>query len=259
MVHVQRFPYHPLLGRHMLLDDRSLPYAIERQETPPTIKPVDHPISIPILDQSNLLAQGIHVSQLVPGATDVDGLGSCTCNAGTYSLSTSPALSERVRAAGEVLDERFAIRLYPKVTRADEYPDVAFPPTDCGSSGLGVCKVLKARGLIGSYTWATTLEGVAALLQRGSIMFGAPWYEAWFEPGPDGFVDEGGWESSEVAGGHEFCVVALETWDERAPENSVIRFPNSWNRSWGDNGYGRMRLATYARLRAQIDVKQIRV
>jgi hypothetical protein len=51
----------------------------------------------------------------------------------------------------------------------DEYPDVAFPPTDCGSSGLGVCKVLKACGLIGSYQWATTLDGLAALLQRGSV------------------------------------------------------------------------------------------
>lgn len=39
------------------------------------------------------------------------------------------------------------------------------------------------------------------------------------------------------------CVVALESWDERDPGRSVVRFPNSWNESWGDRGYGRMRSA----------------
>jgi hypothetical protein len=106
------------------------------------------------------------------------------------------------------------------------------------------------------------VQGVGALLQRGSIMFGTPWYNAWFEPDADGFVDAGGperWEPSGVAGGHEICVIALESWDERDPGKSVVRFPNSWNESWGVNGYGRMRLSTYNALRKQIDVKQIRV
>jgi hypothetical protein len=59
--------------------------------------------------------------------------------------------------------------------------------------------MLRARGITGSYQWVTTLEGVAALLQRGSVLFGVPWYNAWFEPDSDGFVDAGGpdrWESS---------------------------------------------------------------
>lgn len=95
---------------------RSLDHAIERVESRPDIKPIVHPIPIPILDQSDLDTQGIDVSQLVPGAKKVTELGSCTGNAGTCSLSTSPALSERVRAAGETLDEPFGIRLYADVT-----------------------------------------------------------------------------------------------------------------------------------------------
>lgn len=262
MVHVHRYPHHPLLGRHQVLDERSLPYTIEREETRPAIKPIDHPISIPILDQSDLLAQGLHTSQLVHGAQDVDGLGSCTGNAGTYALSASPKLTERITAAGNVLDESYAIRLYADATRADEILGEQWPPTDGGSSGLGICRALRRRRLIGSYQWATSLEGLAALLQRGTALVGTPWFNSWFEPDADGFVDAGrpeDWESSGLAGGHEICVVALEAWDERAPENSVVRFPNSWSDSWGDGGYGRMRLSTYAALRREIDVKQIRV
>jgi hypothetical protein len=259
MVEIHRYPHHPLLGRNLVRDERSLAHTIEAETTKPAIKPIDHPLGIDILDQSDLDTQGIDVSQLIPGAPKVKELGSCTGQAGTYNLSTSPKLSAAVKAAGGVLDERFAIVLYADASEADEYPGEAFPPTDCGSSGLGVCKVLKARGLIGSYTWATTLEGVAALLQRGSVMFGTPWYEAWFEPDSDGFVDGGDWEASGVAGGHEICVTRLETWDERDPGKSVIVFPNSWAKGWGEQGYGRMRLATYSRLRSQVDVKQIRV
>ena len=43
---------------------------------------VDHVIPIPVLDQEDLHKQGIDVSTLVPGAQDVDALGSCTCNTG---------------------------------------------------------------------------------------------------------------------------------------------------------------------------------
>lgn len=262
MADVRRYPYHPLLGRHQVLDERSLPYTIERQTTRPTIRPVDHPISIDILDQSNLIEQGIDVSQVVPGAPRAKALGSCTGNAGTYSLSTSPTLTGRVRNAGGTLDERFGIKLYADATHADEDLGEAFPPTDCGSSGLGVCRVLQKRGLIGSYQWATTMEGLAALLQRGSIMLGTPWFNSWFEPDADGFVDGGGpetWEASGLAGGHEICATTLLTWDERDPGKSVIGGPNSWNRGWGLGGYWRMRLSTYQLLRRQIDVKQIRV
>jgi hypothetical protein len=258
---VIRFPHHPLLGGHQVRDPRNLSHTIERDETKPKIAPIDHPLGIDILDQSNLLAQGIHTSKLVKGAADVDELGSCTCNAGTYSLSTSPTIRERVKAAGKTLDESFAITMYGEVTRADEVPG-NWPPDDTGSSGYGVCKVFKRHGWIGSYQWATTAEGLAALLQRGSVMIGMPWFNSFFEPDRDGFIDGGSpddWESSGLAGGHELCVTRLETWDARDPGKSVIVLPNSWNRSWGDNGYGRMRLSTYTALRKQIDVKQIRV
>lgn len=262
MVHVQRYPLHPLLGRHQVLDERSLAHTIEREETKPTIKPIDHPLGIPILDQSNLDSQGIDVSQLIPGAPKLKELGSCTGQAGTYSLSTSPKLALAVRAAGGVLDERFAIHLYSDATHVDEDLGEEFPPTDCGSSGLGICKVLKARGLIGSYQWATTVEGLAALLQRGSLLIGMPWYNTFFEPDNRGFIDAAGIDqalASGLAGGHELCMTRLETWNERDPGKSVVVMPNSWNRSWGDDGYGRMYLSTYNRLRSQIDIKQIRV
>src|ERR1019366_694038 len=80
---------------------------------------VDHEPPIPVLDQEDLLAQGIHTSQLIPGAPDVDALGSCTCNPGTASYA------ERATAAGRGLPfatsdaiaaERWAIVLYHNTT-----------------------------------------------------------------------------------------------------------------------------------------------
>lgn len=252
---------HPLLGRIQVLDDRSLPYTIERRlDTAPAIKPVDHPVSIGILDQSDLHAQGIVAGDIVPGGGNPDALGSCTGNAGTYAASTSPEITRRVGAYSAPLDERYAIGLYADATRADEILTDQWPPTDCGSSGLGVCKVMHTRGLIDSYEHATTAAGFAALLQDGAALIGTPWFQGWFEPDAAGFVDHGDPDAwGEVAGGHELCVVALESWDAGDLGKSVVRFVNSWTTSWGDGGYGRMRLSTYQQMRRDIDVKAFRV
>lgn len=252
---------HPLLGRIQVLDDRSLPYTIERRlDTAPKIQPVDHPISIGILDQSDLHAQGIVAGDIVPGGGDPDALGSCTGNAGTYAASTSPEITRRVAEYSAPLDERYAIGLYADATRADEILAQEWPPTDCGSSGLGVCKVMRSRGLIDSYEHATTAAGFAALLQDGAVLMGTPWFESWFSPDADGFVDHGDPGSwGEIAGGHELCVVALESWDADDPGKSVVRFVNSWTETWGVDGYGRMRLSTYQQMRRDIDVKAFRV
>ncbi|GAA4932885.1 hypothetical protein ACFPM3_04145 [Streptomyces coeruleoprunus] len=77
-----------------------------------------------VLDQRNLIAQGIRTSQLGLD-TDVDTLDSCTGNAATAPLSNilTPA---RAAAVGLALTdaaaaERYAIDLYAEATRHDRW------------------------------------------------------------------------------------------------------------------------------------------
>jgi hypothetical protein len=206
------------------------------------------------------------VSSVVAGATDVDALGSCTGNAGTAAVSLllddTEAKAAGLDLASAKASEEWAIGLYAQATGLDD-ADGAFPPSDTGSSGLGIAKALKRRGLVGHYRHATTATAVAALLQSGAVLFGTPWFKAWFEPDRHGFVDGGDWASSPVVGGHEICLIGLEqvVVDHAGriePESTVVRFRNSWSRSWGDDGDGLMTLATYQVLRRYIDAIQLR-
>jgi hypothetical protein len=233
------------LGRHLELDPRSLAFLPDPELARKPIKPAEWVPPIPTLNQGQL--------------------GSCTGNAGTYHMAAlaGPGRANTLALKGNVLSatdaaacESFAVELYHEATVLDGFPG-DYPPDDTGSSGLGVCRALKANHLIGRYVWATNLRAFGVLLQRAGVIIGTPWFESWFRPGPDGFVDDNpDWANSGVAGGHEVYVEALEAWDEQDPAKSVIRFHNSWGDGWGDHGCGRMRLSTYKQLQASVDVKQ---
>lgn len=256
------------LGRHMVLDPRSLdyrtPYSGER------IHPVEWVPKVPVLDQQDLIAQGIHTSRMFEGVGDVDALGSCTANSATALISILRSADD-LKAAGldvtsAVASEEWAIGLYSDATHRDEWHDQAWPTDDCGSSGLGVAKALKARGLIDHYAHATTAEELCRDLQHGPVLMGMPWLSAFFEPvGQHALLDDiPGWQHSPVAGGHEVCIVALEHVAYRPTggldyPRTILRIRNSWTRSWGDDGEFRVSLALYQQLRSQVDLVQPRV
>jgi hypothetical protein len=236
---------------------------------------VDHESPIPVLDQEDLIEQGIDTSQLVPGAAKVDALGSCTCNAGTASLGERYAavhgastLSQIGLSGDAVADEEFAIKLYHAVTDQTGDPAQEWPPTDCGSTGLYVCTELESQGLIQGHKTASGTRNLVSLLQGGSVIVGLPWFEAWMEPDNLGFVDgDGGMLaleraiSSGVAGGHETCITAVEALKfdligRIDGDKSHVRVRNSWSSSWGDNGSYRIHLSTLALLGSYADFKQ---
>lgn len=240
------------------------------------LREVDHEPPIPVLDQEDLLAQGIDTSALVPGAQQVDALGSCTCNAGTVSLGERyaavhgvAALSQIGLAGDAVADEEFAIRLYHSVTDQTGDPAQEWPPTDCGSTGLYVCTELEKQGLIQGHKTASGIHNIVSLAQAGTLIMGGPWFNAWMEPDSDGFVDgDGGLESLEraissgVAGGHETCLTAVEKLvldvvDRIEGTKSWARIRNSWSAAFADHGSYRIHLSTLEMLGSHVDYKQL--
>ncbi len=263
-----QYDVRPALGRHLVRDPRSLAYRTTPSTT--AVKPVEWLPKAPVLDQQNLLAQGIHTSSMFLGVPDVDALGSCTANAATCLVSVLHTPQALDTACLDVTDaaaaQAWAINLYSDATHRDQWNDLAWPHSDCGSSGLGVAKALHGRGLIDHYVHATTAEELCALLQDGPVLMGAPWYDAWFEPtSTTALLDDiPHWDTSPLAGGHEVCITALET-VTALPDGgldyarTILRARNSWSPSWGDQGEFRLSLALYQKLRDQIDLVQPRL
>lgn len=131
------------------------------------------------------------------------------------------------------LDETYAITLYEDATAIDDFPGT-YPPTDTGSSGLAVAKVLKKRGVIVGYTHGFSTAALASALQSGPCMVGLAWFNSMFEPHSDGGVPMD--QASGEAGGHELCFDALDVID--GGDHDRYWFTNSWGTSWGAHGRG---------------------
>lgn len=243
-----------------------------------TLREVDHEPKMGVLDQQDLFAQGIRTSEVVPGAQDVDALGSCTANATTVGLSN-------VLDEGEFADfvlsstrsgaysntkagEEAAIRFYHSCTDQTGQPSEEWPPTDCGSSGPYIVAELERLGLVaGAKIAAPNADSIVSLLQEGGLLVGQPFLLAWEEPDNNGFIDGDGSISTleaqirqGVAGGHETYLSAVEklallpTGHVNA-ENTIVRFRNSWSASFGDHGSYRAHLSTYVALASQCDFR----
>ncbi|MEV6165807.1 hypothetical protein AB0L71_28610 [Streptomyces sp. NPDC052052] len=262
---IRTYDAAPHLGRHQVLDPRSLAYRRPYDGQP--LRATAWEPRIPVLDQTNLLSQGIHTAQSYGLEADVDALSSCTGNAATALLSIlltpEQAYAASLNTADAAEAEHFAIGLYADATSCDQWSDMAWPTQDVGSSGLGVAKAMRARGLIDQYGHATTAEELCTLLQSGPVLMGMPWFSGFSDPGPDGFIDaDPDWATSPIEGGHEVCLTALDDVAVQdgalIPDHTVLRFRQSWGASWGDHGDGRLRLSTYLALRDQIDLIQPR-
>jgi hypothetical protein len=210
------------LGRHINHDPRSLSFLVPEVDS---VSSVSWPRHIPILDQGNL--------------------GSCTGNAATGALGSSPYYETLVGqiASGLVLDENEAVKLYSLATQLDAYPG-QYPPDDTGSDGLSVAKAAQQDGFVNGYLHATDLNTMITALQVGPVIVGVNWYTSMDNPDSTGYVEIT--PSATVRGGHEFVVRAVDISTQMFTEND-----NSWGPSWGNAGSFQFNYTTMTRLLAE--------
>jgi len=192
----------PRLGRNVKHDSRSLEYQVEAAPLT-TLKTVNHKVNIGVLNQGQL--------------------GSCTGNAGTANLAANDLWENYGKVL--TLDEKYAVGLYSRATAVDDYQGT-YPPTDTGSDGLSIAKVLKERKFIDSYQHATSLPATLTALQTQAVITGTEWRDDMFNPDKDGRIHITG----SVAGGHEYLLRGVDV------ENKRVWMRNSWGKNWGVAG-----------------------
>lgn len=236
--------------------------------------PVDHEPPVGVLDQEDLLSQGIRCSEFISGATDVKELGSCTANATTARMSAimSPTAFMQLTGAMGMSDvvnaERWAIKFYHQCTSDTADPGSEWPPNDVGSSGPHIVNELRRLNLINTAKIAHGPDNIASLMQSGGLLVGSPWFASWEEPDANGFVDGDGSADalqqaiqSGVVGGHETHMSAIESIEYDGsgvnPYRTIVRHRNSWSKAWGDNGSCRFHLSTWVMLGAYCDFRLV--
>ncbi len=281
----------PMYGRLHSPEPPSALLSLHLHDGVSPLKEVDHETPLGVLDQSDLIAQGIHTSRFVPGCKqDAEALGSCTAN--TLIEAAAQALPEakfialcdrlvKLKVSSNYGEgptgyqdtagaERGAIGFYAACTHQTGNPATEWPPTDCGSSGPAVYSEAQRLGVVVSEKIAAAGESLVSLMQGGPVLVGSPFFYSWEEPDAQAFVDGNGTSESletairsGVAGGHEWLLTAIEKLTltgtgKVEPFGTLLRFRNHWTKSWGEAGCGRIHLSTLIMLSGQCDFRQFR-
>lgn len=233
-IYRERLPNHPLLGRNVHFDSRSLAYAIQ-------------PSQVPVVDRRwesyiDVLDQG--------------SIGSCTGNAGVSNLYHAPfhAMGQPAWARYDPTEDG-ALYLYSDATIVDPYTGTfTYPPPggqDTGSDGLTICQVLHGREDIAGYQPALDLQSSLEALMSSPGITGLPWYNSMFDAASSGLLTVN--LRSGLAGGHELLVDEVVT--AGAPGNGtgqvLVGGPNSWGSSWGAHGRWYLKTSDWWKLRTR--------
>lgn len=100
--------------------------------------------------------------------------------------------------------------------------------TDQGAYIRDAMKLLRDRGFITEFRWAMSIDEVRyAILERGPVLIGIPWFESMFEPDAGGVIRPSG----AIVGGHAIVVNGYNG------HNGLYRLKNSWGRGWAHGGH----------------------
>jgi len=142
-------------------------------------------------------------------------------------------LQHSQRFASAYLGNDAGLELYKLATRADDF-DWTYPPTDNGSSGLGVLKAMKRAGVIDRYDWTFAFEQMLASAQRQPVMLGTVWTDVMSDPDAKGVIHIGTdaqlKQANDDGEGHEYSLIGAN-WPRR-----LGRIRNHWSEDWGLGG-----------------------
>lgn len=97
-----------------------------------------------------------------------------------------------------------------------------------GSDMRSIGKVLKNRGRIAGYAFASTVAEVKAWVRtQGTVMLGTNWYDGMFYPDSKGVIKIGG----AVVGGHAWSIVGHDG------TTGLYTAMNHWGTGYGDKGF----------------------
>ena len=190
------------LGRHVKHDSRSLNYEFLPRDAKP--KKTD----------ANWVSE--------TGPLNQGQVGSCTGNATAQFLNTtfSDATRKAVRRGGGFFTEADALKIYSLATHLDRQRGI-YPPTDTGSTGLGVAKAAERLGFVKAYKHIFSFSSAQATAEMTPFIQGTLWTNTMFKPN-NGLVKVGPLTESNVAGGHEYQGAGID-WKEE-----VFIYRNSW-------------------------------
>lgn len=202
------------LGRIRLHDEQSRAHAVRGK--PQRGLHVRHAMNAPHVDQFYL-----------SGCVGFSGTNMLNCAAAVRSRRVFNRINVVDRGGSSYLGNNDGIRNYHEATLWDPF-DWEYPPTDEGSSAIGLMKWWKQAGIITGYKWTFDFDSFLAALQQQPVLVGTNWYDDMMDTGPDGLVQS---SASGNGGGHEYLATEI------VPHLQLLGF----EQSWGDNppGFGR--------------------
>jgi hypothetical protein len=168
-------------------------------------------------------------------ALDQHDEGTCVGMGCQYFEEIGPVIGARPRPPGR--PNARALEIYDRAWKLDDGNDPAAPVDR--QSGITVnagFKVLREDGVVKEWRHVWDADAVIQFLAGedadghrigGPVVMGLPWLEGMMEPDAEGLLHATG----PLQGYHCVC---FKQWRQ---SKGLIRFPQSWGRGYGDNGY----------------------
>ena len=131
---------------------------------------------------------------------------------------------------------------YKEAQKIDEWDGESYS----GPSVLAGAKVMEQHGLISEYRWCFGVDDViAAVVNKGPVVIGIPWYESMYRTNRDGLT----FISGEKVGGHCITVTGYDPSMVLGRQSlEVFRWRNSWGDDYGVGGSGYIKVSDLSRL-----------